>query len=321
MNIFGYLAKIGECIDRLEKSYYEHYDKKILIAFRGESRNFENTKLMPSMFRESEYIYKENYLFDLFCDLGLIKDNDKSIDKATDTQHYAALSRMLDITFDCLVALYFTCKYDENSLNKDGYLYVFGFPEYHSPHSGFIEQLYENVLNVNENIMFQKNFLVFSESYANERIKAQKGGFIFFPSQVFTPLDEVYYKYVKINASDKERIVDDLDKIFKINEAILFPEKDKIAIYARKKFIENEYQIKQFSVQDEMENRIQQVKYEMTMSTHLSSINKLRRIRKDKDELIQYIMKQYNLTDVDRMKLLKELDYKFKLLNGYFGGR
>ena len=42
MNIFGYLAKIGECIDRLEKSYYEHYDKKILIAFRGESRNFEN---------------------------------------------------------------------------------------------------------------------------------------------------------------------------------------------------------------------------------------------------------------------------------------
>ncbi len=70
-----------------------------------------------------------------------------------------------------------------------------------------------------------------------------------------------------------------------------------------------------------MENRIQQVKYEMTMSTHLSSINKLRRIRKDKDELIQYIMKQYNLTDVDRMKLLKELDYKFKLLNGYFGGR
>ena len=59
----------------------------------------------------------------------------------------------------------------------------------------------------------------------------------------------------------------------------------------------------------------------MTMSTHLSSINKLRRIRKDKDELIQYIMKQYNLTDVDRMKLLKELDYKFKLLNGYFGGR
>ncbi|MFR1296181.1 MAG: FRG domain-containing protein [Coprobacillus cateniformis] len=127
MNIFGYLAKIGECIDRLEKSYYEHYDKKILIAFRGESRNFENTKLMPSMFRESEYIYKENYLFDLFCDLGLIKDNDKWIDKATDTQHYAALSRMLDITFDCLVALYFTCKYDENSLNKDGYLYVFGF--------------------------------------------------------------------------------------------------------------------------------------------------------------------------------------------------
>ena len=99
MDIFGYLAKIGECIDRLEKKYYEHYDKKILIAFRGESRNFENTKLMPSMFRESEYIYKENYLFDLFCDLGLIKDNDKWIDKATDTQHYAALSRMLDITF------------------------------------------------------------------------------------------------------------------------------------------------------------------------------------------------------------------------------
>ncbi|WP_028043462.1 FRG domain-containing protein [Candidatus Stoquefichus massiliensis] len=320
MDIFGYLGKIGECIDRLEKKYYEHYKNKILIAFRGEPRNFEDTKLMPSMFRENEYIYKENYLFDLFCDLGLIKDSDKWIDKATDTQHYAALSRMLDITFDCLVALYFACK-DRDSSDKDGYLYVFGFPEYYSPHSGFIEQLYENVLNVNENIMFQKNFLVFSENYANERIKAQKGGFIFFPSQVFTPLDEVYYNFVKINASDKEKIIDDLDKVFKINEAILFPEKDKIARYARNKFIENEYKIKQFSVQDEMENRIQQVKYEMTMSTHLSSIDKLRRIRKDKDELIQYIMKQYNLTDVDRMRLLKELDYKFKLLNGYFGGR
>lgn len=321
MNIFDYLGKIGQCVDKLEKKYYEHYDEKLLIAFRGESKNFGDTKLMPSMFRGSEYIYKENYLFDLFCDLGLIKSNDKWIDKATATQHYAALSRMLDITFDCLVALYFTCQDDEIFPNEDGYLYVFGFPEYQSPHSGFIEQLYENVLNISENIIFQNDFFVFSESYANERIKAQKGGFIFFPSQLFTPLDKVYYESVKINASDKKKIIDDLDKIFKINEAILFPEKDKIALYARKKFIENEYKIKQFSIHDEIENRIQQVKYEMTMSSHLNRIDKLRRIRKDKDELIQYIMKQHNLADVDKLELLKELDYKFKLLNGYFGGK
>lgn len=206
MSIFEYLSKIGTEIKKLEQKHYRHYNNKLLIAFRGESQDFGKTKLMPSMFRESEYIYKENYLFDLFCDLGLIDNDDKWIDKATETQHYAALSRMLDITFDCLVALYFACCSDNEGNNaKDGYVYIFGFPEYLSPHSKFIEQLYESVLNPEKNIMFQKNFLVFSESHANERIKAQKGGFIFFPSQIFSPLNEVYYRYIKISALDKYR--------------------------------------------------------------------------------------------------------------------
>ena len=241
--VSSYLDKITEEIEFLQKKHYKKYDSRALIAFRGEPRDFMDTKLMPSIFREPPLISKEKHLFELFCDYELIEHNKRNIDKAIETQHYASISRMLDVTFNAAVALYFACSNNED----DGFVYVFCFPKYYSPHSNYIEDFYTDILKSKEIKTYFKNFKVFSHTYSNDRIKAQSGGFIFFPGDTYSPINHIYYKRIEIKKEDKEKILEELDVIFHINKARLFPEKDKIVeiiINANNKLIGKIYDIK-----------------------------------------------------------------------------
>ena len=67
------------------------------------------------------------------------------------------------------------------------------------------------------------------EIKAIERIINQKGGFIFFQGTSCDPLDPVYYKEVVIEADDKEKILRELDILFGVNEATIYPDRDKVA--------------------------------------------------------------------------------------------
>ena len=139
--IFKYIEKIQETLEKIENFQRKHTDEKILVAFRGEPRDYKKTKLMPSIFRSSETLNKESYLFELMSDYGMLEfDKNRSIDKAIESQHYLAISRMLDITFSILPALYFACS-NEEDMSEDGVLYVFCFPEHYSPHSAYLEDM------------------------------------------------------------------------------------------------------------------------------------------------------------------------------------
>lgn len=300
----AYITQIKEKVAELSSRHRAFLKTEPLIAFRGESNDYGDTKLTPSLFRDSSYVAKESHLFELFCDYNIVDPKASNIEKAIETQHYASISRMLDISFDVLVALYFACTHPDE---HDGYVYVFAFPEHYSPHSKYIEEFYTNVLE-GKHIAYSRNFKVFSHSVTNDRIKAQKGGFIFFPGKEFHPINDCYYERILISKNHKREILEDLEALFQITKATLFPEKDKVAEIITNKFKGNIYTTKSVSLENEIESFFSRIDYELKI-LHLKGKTAdkkrvMRWLRKEQDDLINYTEQQISshiseLTDAE----------------------
>jgi len=104
-----YIQKIDDAVNDLMNLHCQVIQSDPLIAYRGESRDYGSTRLRPSLFRDRNYVEKEIHLFELFRDYNIVSQNASYIEMAIETQHYASISRMLDISFDMLIALYFAC--------------------------------------------------------------------------------------------------------------------------------------------------------------------------------------------------------------------
>lgn len=314
-----YLDEITKKINKLNNRQKCYDNTEHLIAFRGESRDFKDTKLMPSLFRNLDYINKENYIFELLKDYDFFEKNPKShIEQAIESQHYLAISRLLDISFSILPALYFACK---DYKDEEGILYIFCFPEYYSPHSNYIEQFYSEILNNKENIAYPSNFKVISHSYSNQRIRAQVGGFIFFPGNEFKKISSIYYETVKIDPKDKEIILDEMNRLFSINESTLFPEKERLVDIIKKKLEKNAYHQRKISVEEEVMTYFQRIEYELEMEIQKGSINhKLGRyLRKEKYDLKFYVDK-YEENQEKKEKIYDKIEKEILFLKLRYGG-
>lgn len=315
----AYITQIKEKVAELSSRHRAFLKTEPLIAFRGESNDYGDTKLTPSLFRDSSYVAKESHLFELFCDYNIVDPKASNIEKAIETQHYASISRMLDISFDVLVALYFACTHPDE---HDGYVYVFAFPEHYSPHSKYIEEFYTNVLE-GKHIAYSRNFKVFSHSVTNDRIKAQKSGFIFFPGKEFHPINDCYYERILISKNHKREILEDLEALFQITKATLFPEKDKVAEIITNKFKGNIYTTKSVSLENEIESFFSRIDYELKI-LHLKGKTAdkkrvMRWLRKEQDDLINYTEQQISshiseLTDAEQEKVIQTIKDNFSVL-------
>ena len=305
-----YIAKIKEKVMELSSRHRTFLKTEPLIAFRGESNDYGETKLTPSLFRDNSYVAKESHLFELFCDYSIVDPKASNIEKAIETQHYASISRMLDISFDVLVALYFACAHPGE---HDGYVYVFAFPEHYSPHSKYIEEFYTNVLE-GKHIAYSRNFKVFSHSFTNDRIKAQKGGFIFFPGKEFHPINGCYYDRILISKVHKREILGDLETLFQITKATLFPEKDKITEVITNRFKDSTYATKAVSLENEIESFFSCIDYELKilrLKGETADKKKIMRwLRKEQDDLTNYVEHQINLHASDSTKEEQEATIK-----------
>ena len=313
------ITQIKEKVAELSSRHRAFLKTEPLIAFRGESNDYGDTKLTPSLFRDSSYVAKESHLFELFCDYNIVDPKASNIEKAIETQHYASISRMLDISFDVLVALYFACTHPDE---HDGYVYVFAFPEHYSPHSKYIEEFYTNVLE-GKHIAYSRNFKVFSHSVTNDRIKAQKGGSIFFPGKEFHPINDCYYERILISKNHKREILEDLEALFQITKATLFPEKDKVAEIITNEFKGNIYTTKSVSLENEIESFFNRIDYELKI-LHLKGKTAdkkrvMRWLRKEQDDLINYTEQQISshiseLTDAEQEKVIQTIKNNFSVL-------
>ncbi|UYX53441.1 FRG domain-containing protein [Bacillus thuringiensis] len=224
-DLFGILSTAKFEIDEL-RNFLELDEGNSIIAFRGEPQDYGDTKLLPSMNRINMSFDDEKNFFDSLRDYGIISNNSASyVEKAIEAQHYLQTSRLLDVSFNVLISIYFATLQD-NEL--DAQLYVFCFPKCFSPSSQYINQYYKNMMDNNkESLILRNNFKVITHGYYNERMKLQSGGFVLFPSENMAPIPKCFYRTITIPAVCKESIRKDLVTYFSIYESSVFPEKEK----------------------------------------------------------------------------------------------
>ena len=212
MLMFSVTATVTKDVDKLiGPDLHLLHKEEDNTYYRGHSD--EKFSLMPSIYRSFSYsgkqfVFNIDTLYELYNRLGLIKKYKKafgfrSVDQefCSFMQHSTSFSPLLDLTKNHLVALSFATVCTDNYndyLNKNAAIYKFVFKE----------DIKRNDLNIKElNIYFLKNKFKFhstfkgvslamlvpssfnpsvfiTEKATNDRMKYQKGSFLFFQSCV-----------------------------------------------------------------------------------------------------------------------------------------
>ncbi len=122
-------------VEKNKDFFYEYYSRErqikndhyeMVLFFRGQANVDYRDRVCPGIYRRSERHDEQYYLnnMNLRCPQELKGLN--SINRLTFLQHYGCPTRMLDVTTNPLVALFFAC---ERDLNCDGEVFVFGINE------------------------------------------------------------------------------------------------------------------------------------------------------------------------------------------------
>lgn len=318
-----YIDQIMKNVEAQKKRMKGQMYKDSIVCFRGEHKYFGQTKLCPSLFREEKSLQYEKGLLDLLSDYGVADEtNVSNLSKAMAGQHFIQTSRLLDVTFSILPALYFA-SYEENlndinDENKYGYVYSFVFPESFSPNSDYLNNCYDKIVEGNFS-PYARDFKVITHSYDNERVRMQNGGFILFTGEVFSKIPNEYYcPPVKILKDDKKAIREELSEFFNIDESTLFPEKDKrrgVIHRELPKTNKHKNRLEKY-IDIELEYSLRRIEYEVTVKvnhTDETTKNIHRFLRKEKESLFGYTDKNF-LTEKDKLEKKKIIEHRFMLM-------
>ena len=135
-----------------------------------------------------------------------------------------------------------------------------------------------------------------------------------------TPLQTIYYKKICIKSEDKSNLLKELNQVFQINEASLFPEKGTVASIVKEKFEEKEYRIKNIDIESEINICFERVEYEIKAlklnENKENPMRLLRKIRKEESDLLYYIHKNIKQGEVEnkRKEFEQKIEKNFKLM-------
>ena len=247
----------GEKLDILKESRCSFY-------FRGESSS-NYSDLKASIFREGEGDERELLRMALNKAWHQLNECKLYIEKLCYLQHHGLHTRLLDITLNPLVALYFSCSEKEN---ENGQIYlgrkgttsneIFG----NDKNSTIAEKTAQYLFRSNtfetyvskEKLLGISNFsmkdftipLYFHTPYTNARISAQQGGFILSPllskngiseeeGQICNAEEQDLKKtnifereYTIVVCADKKKEILNELSIYGINEGTVFPDIEHI---------------------------------------------------------------------------------------------
>ena len=247
------------------------------VFYRGHS-NKKKYKLEPSLFRKDEdgnYLYLDSEHI-LYRELLVSNSADfqldvYTLDRLVRMQHYSLPTRLLDITSNPLIALYFACK---SSTSEDGEVIVFSMTRnnvkyFDSDVASCIANLARLPKSEKDVIVFDENgfndqppikrllhFIKEEKSFfepkiipgdlrkiicvkgkqTNDRISSQSGAFLLFGlDTIFDESGTPEIKVSRITITNKKSILDELD-LLNINESTVFPHIESSAKYVADKF-------------------------------------------------------------------------------------
>ncbi|WP_227368854.1 FRG domain-containing protein [Halomonas sp. M20] len=245
--------------------------------YRGHS-NKNKYKLEPSLSRKDDdgnYLYLENehilYRELLVSNSADFQSDEYTLDKLVRMQHYSLPTRLLDITSNPLIALYFACK---SAPNEDGEVIVFSMPRkevkyFDSDVASCIANLVRLPKEEKDKISFEiENFngqtpikrlihfireekpyfepkimpddlrkiICVKGKQSNDRISSQSGAFLLYGlDAVMDEEGTPEITVTRITVDNKEKILKELD-LLNINESTVFPYIENSARYVADKY-------------------------------------------------------------------------------------
>jgi hypothetical protein len=237
------------------------------LLYRGQAD--KDYELTPSIFRNgllpSEHTIIQKLLSVAADDFAEVKSH---FERLVKMQHYGSPTRLLDITSNPLVALYFACA---KCADKDGEVIVFydylhnhgeldvrvmsALAEYRGKsEQGMRTFLTENgfeAAKISTSDILSKPYLLVEPPMNNERIKRQRGAFAVvgirkdkcgFEKECHNLRDLVILKEnegigrsIIVPKANKEKLLSELD-VIGINKAFLFPELEHQTAYLKSKY-------------------------------------------------------------------------------------
>lgn len=267
-------AEISRLTDLFELLAQSQPKNNEVNIYRGHPD--ESYELKPSLFRKKEHRRVEkNILRELISIQPKEFRNDKTVfEQLVHMQHYGLPTRLLDLTYNPLVGLYFTCWKERQkdgelltlTLRKSTIKYfdsdtvscVANLSSLTGGERDQIRSFTESVELKESNVGLRllhfikaekpyflpeielsdlESILAVRPKQTNQRILAQQGGFLIFGLQSLLKDSNKFgikIARIKIPASKKKRLLDELDSI-NINESTLFPEIESAAKYIMRK--------------------------------------------------------------------------------------
>lgn len=243
--------------------YMEKYknDNKIVV-FRGEANDYGESACVPNIFRKNILTYNPKFEKNLFDEMTAndLTIGNNYLEKAISAQHDGFPSRLLDVTYNCLVALYFACtphynKPEDSLDNEDGRVFLFVIEKMFCPTGENIVDNYNEIVKRSEdsfikNQIFGKNHKLIDHIKTNKRIIAQQGAFILFQGDEYEPIPKRLCKTIIIDRKAKRDLRTQLSSLFGIDTGSIYPQAENFVskMIHRSSYVDNS----EFSFENEL---------------------------------------------------------------------